>query len=135
VEKILAAAKATKAEAIHPGYGFLSENAAFAAACEKAGIKFIGPRAAAIEKLGNKRAARELAAAAGVAVTPGAELGPDDVAAGPIAAKVGYPVLVKAADGGGGKGMHRVDRAENLSAALASARRESKAAFGSDALI
>jgi acetyl/propionyl-CoA carboxylase alpha subunit len=133
--KILAAAKATGSEAIHPGYGFLSENAGFAAACEKAGVTFIGPPSSAMEKLGNKRAARELAASAGVPVVPGAELGADDAAAAPIAAKVGYPVLVKAAAGGGGKGMHRVERPEDLAAALASARRESKAAFGSDALI
>jgi acetyl/propionyl-CoA carboxylase alpha subunit len=133
--RIIAAAMDTGAEAIHPGYGFLSENADFAAACAENNLKFIGPGPAAMAKLGNKKAARELAASAGVAIVPGAELGPDDAAAGPIAAGVGYPVLVKAAAGGGGKGMRRVDRAEDLAGELAAARRESRAAFGSDALI
>jgi acetyl/propionyl-CoA carboxylase alpha subunit len=135
VEKILAAAKTAGAEAIHPGYGFLSENAAFAAACEKAGVAFIGPPASAMEKLGNKKAARELAHSVGVPIVPGAELGSDDRAARDAAARVGFPLLVKAAAGGGGKGMRRVDRMEDVQTAVGAARRESMAAFGSDALI
>jgi acetyl/propionyl-CoA carboxylase alpha subunit len=133
--KILAAARATRAEAIHPGYGFLSENAGFAAACENEGIKFIGPGSAAMEKLGNKKAAREVAEAAGIPVVPGGEVGADNRAAREVAKKVGFPVLVKSAGGGGGKGMRRVTHLDDLDEALGAARRESMSAFGTDALI
>src|SRR5438552_872337 len=106
IDKILAAARATAAEAIHPGYGFLAENAAFAEACAAAGLVFIGPPPAAIRAMGDKVAARRVAARMRVPVVPGGErpLG-DDAEAARVAAEVGYPVMVKAAMGGGGKGM------------------------------
>jgi acetyl-CoA carboxylase biotin carboxylase subunit len=125
---ILDAALRTGAEAIHPGYGFLSENAAFAKACTEAGIKFIGPSWQAIEQMGSKTAARKLAAAAGAPVVPGTERGEDARAA---AARIGYPVLLKAAAGGGGKGMRRVDRERELPSAMEAASSEAERAFGS----
>jgi len=131
-EKILAAAKQTGAEAIHPGYGFLSENAAFAKACSQAKIKFIGPDWHAIEQMGSKTAARRVAIAAGAPVVPGSEKGVSDPkAARKIAAELGYPVLLKAAAGGGGKGMRRVDQEAELAAAMSSAASEAERAFGS----
>jgi acetyl-CoA carboxylase biotin carboxylase subunit len=131
-EKILAAAQQTGAEAIHPGYGFLSENAAFAKACSEARIKFIGPDWRAIEQMGSKTSARRVAIAAGAPVVPGTETGLSDATvARQIAAELGYPVLLKAAAGGGGKGMRRVDRAADLAAAMSSASSEAERAFGS----
>jgi acetyl-CoA carboxylase biotin carboxylase subunit len=131
-EKILAAAKQVGAEAIHPGYGFLSENAAFAKACSKAKIKFIGPDWHAIEQMGSKTAARRVAIAAGAPVVPGTEQGVSDPkAAQKIAAELGYPVLLKAAAGGGGKGMRRVDKETDLASAMSSASSEAERAFGS----
>jgi acetyl-CoA carboxylase biotin carboxylase subunit len=131
-EKILAAAKETGADAIHPGYGFLSENAAFAKACGKAKIKFIGPDWHAIEQMGSKTAARRVAIAAGAPVVPGTEKGISDAkAAKKIASSLGYPVLLKAAAGGGGKGMRRVDQESELAAAMSSASSEAERAFGS----
>jgi acetyl-CoA carboxylase biotin carboxylase subunit len=131
-EKIIAAAKQVGAEAIHPGYGFLSENAAFAKACSKAKIKFIGPDWHAIEQMGSKTSARRVAIAAGAPVVPGTEKGLSDAkAARQIAAELGYPVLLKAAAGGGGKGMRRVDRDSELAAAMSSASSEAERAFGS----
>jgi acetyl-CoA carboxylase biotin carboxylase subunit len=131
-EKILAAAKQTGAEAIHPGYGFLSENAAFAKACAQAKTKFIGPDWRAIEKMGSKTAARRAAIAAGAPVVPGTEQGlKDPKAARKVAAQLGYPVLLKAAAGGGGKGMRRVDDEADLAAAMSSAASEAERAFGS----
>lgn len=132
IDKILDAAKETGAEAIHPGYGFLSENADFAEACEQAGIVFIGPSSAAIRALGSKTAARRLAKSAGTPVLPGTE----DAISDPrealkIAREIGFPVLLKAAAGGGGKGMRRVDREEDLAAALRDAASESERAFKS----
>ncbi len=130
IEAILSAAKASRAEAIHPGYGFLSENAAFAEACAKAGIIFVGPPPAAIRAMGLKDRAKALMAKAGVAVVPG-YLGEDQSAAilAKEAGKIGYPVLIKAVAGGGGKGMRRVDAPEDFAAALQSAQREAKSAF------
>jgi acetyl-CoA carboxylase biotin carboxylase subunit len=135
-EKILAAAKQTGADAIHPGYGFLSENAAFAEAVIAAGITWVGPSPAAIRAMGLKDAAKALMEKAGVPVTPG-YLGEkqDEKALAREAARIGYPVLIKAVAGGGGKGMRRVDRAEDFAEALTSARREAKAAFADDRVL
>ncbi|MFI4951174.1 MAG: biotin carboxylase N-terminal domain-containing protein, partial [Caulobacterales bacterium] len=135
-EKIIAAARETGAEAIHPGYGFLSENAEFADAVTAAGLVWIGPPSAAIRAMGLKDAAKALMQKAGVPVTPG-YLG-EDQAEAPLAreaGRFGYPVLIKAVAGGGGKGMRRVDRAEDFAAALGAARREAKAAFGDDKVL
>lgn len=130
IDRILEAARRTGAEAIHPGYGFLSENAEFAAACEQAGIVFIGPGAQAIRRLGSKTGARLLARQAGVALVPGTE---EPVAtleqARAAAGRIGYPVLLKAAAGGGGKGMRRVDREQELEAALRDASSEAERSF------
>lgn len=132
IPKILNAARETGAEAIHPGYGFLSENAAFAKACEESRIKFIGPRPQAIERMGSKTAARKLAIEVGAPVVPGTEEGIRNYAeARAIAASIGYPVLLKAAAGGGGKGMRRVDDESELEAALRGASSEAERAFGS----
>jgi 3-methylcrotonyl-CoA carboxylase alpha subunit len=135
-EAILEAARRTGAEAIHPGYGFLSENAQFAEAVEAAGLVWIGAPAAAIRAMGLKDAAKRLMAEAGVAVTPG-YLGDDqsvEVLAAE-AARIGWPVLIKAVAGGGGKGMRAVSRAESFEEALAGARREAVAAFGDDRVL
>jgi acetyl-CoA carboxylase biotin carboxylase subunit len=128
---ILAAAKQTGAEAIHPGYGFLSENASFAEACAEAGIVFVGPPASAIRAMGLKDRAKALMAKAGVAVVPG-YLGDDQSTEhlAKEAGKIGYPVLIKAVAGGGGKGMRRVDGAGDFTAALEGAQREGKSSFG-----
>jgi 3-methylcrotonyl-CoA carboxylase alpha subunit len=130
-EKIIAAAKATGAEAIHPGYGFLSENAAFAQAVIDAGLIWVGPRPASIEAMGLKDAAKKLMAEAGVPVTPG-YLGEnqDPKHLAKEAAKIGYPVLIKAVAGGGGKGMRLVEAAGDFADALASCQREAAASFG-----
>ena len=129
--KVLAAAKATGAEAIHPGYGFLSENADFAEAVMAAGLVWIGPPPAAIRAMGLKDAAKSLMIAAGVPVTPG-YLGEDQSLdrLQTEADAIGYPVLIKAVAGGGGKGMRKVERAEDFAAGLASAQREGQASFG-----
>ena len=129
--KVLAAAKATGAEAIHPGYGFLSENADFAEAVMAAGLVWIGPPPAAIRAMGLKDAAKSLMIAAGVPVTPGylgEDQSPDRLQK--EADAIGYPVLIKAVAGGGGKGMKKVDRAEDFADGLASARREGQSSFG-----
>ena len=136
IEAILAAAKSSGADAIHPGYGFLSENAEFAEACASAGVIFVGPPAAAIRAMGLKDRAKTLMKKAGVPVVPGyhgADQSGETLKA--EAAKVGYPVLVKAAAGGGGKGMRLVEHAEDFAAALESARREAKSAFGDDRVL
>ncbi|HLI13262.1 MAG TPA: acetyl-CoA carboxylase biotin carboxylase subunit [Alphaproteobacteria bacterium] len=136
IEVILAAARATGAQAIHPGYGFLSENAAFAEACEAAGIVFIGPPPAAIRAMGSKSEAKRLMTEARVPVVPGYHGAEQDVETLRVAAKtIGYPVLIKASAGGGGKGMRVVDSEGDLAAALASARREAAAAFGDDRVL
>jgi len=132
-QRIIDAARATGAQAIHPGYGFLSENEAFAKACAEAGIVFIGPPASAIAAMGSKSAAKTLMEKAGVPLVPGYHGSNNDPAflAGE-AARIGYPVLIKASAGGGGKGMRRVDRAEDFAAALASCQREAQSSFGDE---
>jgi 3-methylcrotonyl-CoA carboxylase alpha subunit len=130
-EKIIAAALATKAEAIHPGYGFLSENAEFAQAVIDAGLIWVGPRPPSITAMGLKDAAKKLMAEAGVPVTPGymgEDQSPDLLAA--KAGMIGYPVLIKAVAGGGGKGMRKVEDAADFADALASCQREATASFG-----
>jgi 3-methylcrotonyl-CoA carboxylase alpha subunit len=130
-ERILEAAQATGAQAIHPGYGFLSENEAFANACAKAGLVFIGPPASAIAAMGSKSAAKTLMEQAGVPLVPGYPGQDNDpVLLASEAARIGYPVLIKASAGGGGKGMRRVDKADDFAAALASCQREAQASFG-----
>jgi acetyl-CoA carboxylase biotin carboxylase subunit len=130
--RILEAARLTGADAIHPGYGFLSENASFARACEQAGIKFIGPSWRSIEQMGSKTAARQVAVAAGAPVVPGSEGALNDVRkAAREAARIGYPVLLKASAGGGGKGMRRVDSESELADAMRLAASEAERAFGS----
>jgi acetyl-CoA carboxylase biotin carboxylase subunit len=134
-ERLIEVAKRTGADAIHPGYGFLSERAWFARAVREAGLTFIGPPAEAIEAMGSKTAARQLVIAAGVPVVPGNSEGVKDAAeAIAIAETYGFPVLLKAAAGGGGKGMRIVRSAGELADALASARREALNAFGDDAV-
>ena len=134
-EKIIEAARLTGAEAIHPGYGFLSEREWFARAVRDAGIVWIGPPAEAIAAMGSKTAARTLAVANGVPVVPGTtEPLQNAKEAEKIAKKFGYPVLLKAAAGGGGKGMRVVSNAKELAGALEAARREAKSAFGDDAV-
>ncbi|WP_338891397.1 acetyl/propionyl/methylcrotonyl-CoA carboxylase subunit alpha [Rhodococcus sovatensis] len=135
IPKVIEAAQRTGAQAIHPGYGFLSENAEFAAACAAADIAFLGPPARAIEVMGDKIAAKAAVSEFGVPVVPGISrpgLTDADLIAG--AEDVGFPVLVKPSAGGGGKGMRLVERAEDLPAALASARREAASSFGDDTL-
>ncbi|HEU4785648.1 MAG TPA: biotin carboxylase N-terminal domain-containing protein [Ktedonobacterales bacterium] len=136
IPALLAAARRTGADAIHPGYGFLAENADFAAACEETGLTFIGPTSDVIRRMGSKREAKRLATGAGVPVVPGYE-GDDISDARLIAAarEIGYPVMVKASAGGGGKGMRIVTRASDLPNALASARREALSAFGDETLL
>jgi acetyl-CoA carboxylase biotin carboxylase subunit len=130
VDRILEAAKKHRAEAIHPGYGFLSENAGFAAACAEAGIVFIGPSAEAIRLLGSKTAARILAKQAGAPVVPGSEEPATNVEhARKLAREIGYPVLLKAAAGGGGKGMRRVNQESELDSAIRDAASEAERAF------
>lgn len=135
-EKILDAAARTGAEAVHPGYGFLSENAAFAEACADAGVTFIGPPADAIRAMGEKAAAKALMEQANVPVVPGYHgEDQDDDRLASAAGEIGYPVLIKAVAGGGGKGMRQVEAAGKFDAALKSARREAKAAFGDDKVL
>ena len=133
-EALIAAAAAAGADAVHPGYGFLSENAGFARACAAAGLTFVGPSPEAIEAMGSKTAAKELMAAAGVPVLPGAVFDdgaePDPAELHKAAAEIGYPVLVKAAYGGGGRGMRIVPGPDEIAGAVASARREAASAFG-----
>jgi acetyl-CoA carboxylase biotin carboxylase subunit len=130
IERIVAAARQSGADAIHPGYGFLAENWRLAEACAHAGLVFIGPPAAAIRAMGDKAGARRLMAAVGVPTVPGSP-GPVDAAeAEAQAAVIGFPLLLKAAGGGGGIGLARVDRAADLAAAFASATRRARSAFG-----
>ena len=135
VDEVLRAARTSGADAIHPGYGFLSERAELAVACAAAGIALVGPPAAAIATMGDKITARETVAARGVPVVPGlAAPGLDDAALLAGAAEIGVPLLIKPAAGGGGKGMHRVEDLAELPAALETARREAAGAFGDDTL-
>jgi len=131
IDAILEAVKTTGARAIHPGYGFLAENEMFALACERAGVIFIGPPASAIRAMGSKSAAKALMEKAGVPLTPGYhgdDQAPDDLHR--HADRIGYPILIKASAGGGGKGMRRVDESSSFLAALVSCKREATAAFG-----
>ncbi|MCS4282136.1 3-methylcrotonyl-CoA carboxylase alpha subunit [Pseudomonas sp. BIGb0278] len=131
ITKLLAAAKASGAQAIHPGYGFLSENAGFARAIEQAGLIFLGPPASAIDAMGSKSAAKALMEAAGVPLVPGYHGAAQDLQTFREAAeRIGYPVLLKASAGGGGKGMKVVEEVSQLADALASAQREAQASFG-----
>ena len=135
IANIMAAAEITNADAIHPGYGFLAENATFAKICEDTGIKFIGPTSEMINKMGDKVTAKETMIAAGVPCIPGSDGLLSSVAnAKKVAEKIGYPVILKATAGGGGKGMRIVHKEENLEAAWDSARQESAAAFGNDGM-
>ncbi len=138
IDALLDAARRTGADAVHPGYGFLAENAAFAAACESAGLTFIGPSPQAIALMGSKTAARRAALDAGVPVVPGSREPLDDgMAEGEIARiaeSVGYPIVVKAVAGGGGKGMRSVDEPASLAAAIRTARSEAGSAFGDTAI-
>ncbi|MBU0750942.1 MAG: acetyl/propionyl/methylcrotonyl-CoA carboxylase subunit alpha [Gammaproteobacteria bacterium] len=136
IPAILAAAEQTGAQAIHPGYGFLSENADFAESCAQAGVVFLGPPVAAIRAMGSKSAAKTLMEKAGVPLTPGyhGERQEADLLAGE-AARIGYPVLIKASAGGGGKGMRIVRDAGEFAAALASCQREAAASFGDDRVL
>lgn len=135
-DELIELAKRHGVDGIHPGYGFLSENPEFALGCEQAGIQFIGPTADAIQKMGSKSAAKVIMEQAGVPMLPGYH-GDDqsDAKLTEEAEKIGYPLLVKAAYGGGGKGMRIVEQASELSAALATARREAASAFGNDQLL
>ncbi|MFE2310258.1 acetyl/propionyl/methylcrotonyl-CoA carboxylase subunit alpha, partial [Streptomyces sp. NPDC059411] len=136
VERLLDAARRTGAEAVHPGYGFLAENAAFAAACAQAGLAFIGPPASAISLMGDKIRAKETVKAAGVPVVPGSSgSGLSDAELVSAAEKIGMPVLLKPSAGGGGKGMRLVRDAAALGEEIASARREARSSFGDDTLL
>ncbi|WP_091324178.1 acetyl-CoA carboxylase biotin carboxylase subunit [Geodermatophilus ruber] len=136
IDRVLDAAARTGAQAIHPGYGFLSENVDFARACEKAGIVFIGPPVAAIEAMGDKIRAKQTVRAAGVPVVPGrTEPGLDDAAVAAAAVEAGFPVLLKPSAGGGGKGMRVVRSEAELPASIAAARREARGSFGDDTLL
>ncbi|MDB5373544.1 MAG: 3-methylcrotonoyl-CoA carboxylase, alpha subunit, partial [Belnapia sp.] len=135
-DRILAAAKASGAEAIHPGYGFLSENADFAEACAAAGFLFVGPSPAAIRAMGSKAESKRLMEAAGVPIVPGYHgEAQDEALLAAEAARIGFPILIKASAGGGGKGMRPVFAAADFAAQLAGARREAKAAFGDDRVL
>ncbi|PRZ42701.1 acetyl-CoA/propionyl-CoA carboxylase, biotin carboxylase, biotin carboxyl carrier protein [Antricoccus suffuscus] len=135
IDNVIAAAKATGAQAIHPGYGFLSENVDFARALDKEGIVFIGPPASAVEVMGDKIRAKNAVGRAGVPVVPGRTdpgMTDDDLIAN--AAEIGYPVLIKPSAGGGGKGMHLVESEAGLASAIVTARREAATSFGDDTL-
>lgn len=133
INKVISAALETGAEAIHPGYGFLSENAEFAKAVKKANMVFIGPSPEAIHALGDKTAARELAIKSGVPISPGSDGAVSEITViKKIANDIGYPVILKAAAGGGGKGMRMVEKPEDLESALHSAQSESMTSFGDD---
>jgi acetyl-CoA carboxylase biotin carboxylase subunit len=135
IERVIDAARRTGAQAIHPGYGFLSENWRFAQACEAAGLVFIGPSWPVIQQMGDKIGARRIMAAAGVPVVPGSDGPVDSVdAAREVAGRTGYPVMLKASAGGGGIGMVKVSDEAALPAAFASAQRRAQAAFGSGGL-
>src|SRR5437870_2933320 len=135
IDTLVDVARRAGADAVHPGYGFLAENADFAEACGAAGLTFIGPPPAAIRAMGDKTAARRIARDLGVPMVPGSvEALASDAAARATARDIGYPVMVKAAHGGGGKGMRLVHREEELEGALRMARGEAGAAFGDAAL-
>ena len=133
-ERILETARRTDCDALHPGYGFLAESSAFAKACRASGITFIGPSPESMERLGNKASARKAAVRLGIPVIPGAEDVPTVERARKEAGRIGYPVLLKAAAGGGGRGMRNVATADELAHAFEGARREAEAAFGDGTL-
>lgn len=135
IERLLEAARSTNAQAVHPGYGFLSENTAFAQAVIDVGLIWIGPAPSAIDQMGSKIEARRLAESAGVAIIPGYDASQDDDALAAAADTIGYPVLVKAAAGGGGKGIRIAHAPDEFAAALAEARAEGERSFGSGAMI
>lgn len=135
-ERIIRVARETGAQAIHPGYGFLAENADFARACAEAQIVFVGPPAAAIEAMGSKSAAKALMEKAGVPLVPGYHgEEQDDSFLETEADRIGYPVLIKASAGGGGKGMRVVEQCEEFGKSLGAARREAKSGFGDDRVL
>lgn len=135
IPNIMAATEITNADAIHPGYGFLAENASFAEICEEYGVKFIGPKAEMIRKMGDKITAKETMIAAGVPVIPGSEGLIESVEEGKkMAKKIGYPVILKATAGGGGRGMRVVWKESEVSKAFSSAKQEAGASFGNDGL-
>ncbi len=136
VDGVVALAAEKEVDAIHPGYGFLSENPALARACDRAGITFVGPSAEILETLGDKTAARRLAQRAGIPVVPGTEnpVDPNSKDAQAIAERIGFPLIVKAAFGGGGRGMRVVDSAADFTSKLQEASQESAAAFGNNAV-
>ena len=136
IERVIEAARKTGAEAVHPGYGFLSENAEFAQACLDAGLVFVGPTAAMMTAMGSKSGSKQLMEKAGVPLVPGYHgEAQDEAILAEAADKIGFPVLVKASAGGGGRGMRVVKSAGELSAAIVSAKREAKAAFGDDRML
>src|SRR5882672_4665678 len=131
IPKVLDVARRSGAEAIHPGYGFLSENPKFAQACADAGVKFIGPTASAMEIMGSKTRGRRAMEKAGLPFVPGTSRGLESLSqAEEVSAKIGYPVMLKAAAGGGGKGMRLVENAKELKSALEGAQSEAQRAFG-----
>ena len=131
IQKLLDVAARSGADAIHPGYGFLSENAKFARACVEAGVKFIGPTAAAMDAMGSKTRARQAMERAGVPFVPGTSRGLESFEqAQEVAARIGYPVMLKAAAGGGGKGMRLVHTSDDLKSSLEGARSEAERSFG-----
>src|SRR5262245_48670851 len=135
IDRILEAARASGADAVHPGYGFLSENAAFAEACARGGLIFVGPPVSSIALMGSKIEARRVAADAGAPIVPGET--PADQSDGGVRAaveRIGLPALIKASAGGGGKGMRRVGSADEVDEAIRAARREATAAFGDGTL-
>ena len=136
IERVIEAARRTGAEAVHPGYGFLSENAEFAQACLKAGLVFVGPTAEMMTAMGSKSGSKELMEKADVPLVPGYHgEAQDEATLAKAADRIGFPVLVKASAGGGGRGMRVVNSAGELSAAIVSAKREAKAAFGDDRML
>jgi acetyl-CoA carboxylase biotin carboxylase subunit len=138
IDRLVEAARRSGADAVHPGYGFLAENEGFAAACRDAGVTFIGPTPEAIALMGSKTAARQVAISAGVPVVPGTEealgAGVADDAVSAIADRIGYPIMIKAVAGGGGKGMRMVSAAADLGSAIRAARSEAASAFGDPAI-
>ena len=136
IDRMLEVARASGAEAVHPGYGFLSENAEFAEACAEAGIVFVGPPSAAMRAMGSKAEAKALMARAGVPLVPGYHgVAQDEAVLCAAARDIGYPVLIKASAGGGGKGMRVVEDEAGLSPAIAAARGEAASSFGEDRLL
>ena len=136
IERVIEAARQTGAEAVHPGYGFLSENAEFAQACLNAGLVFVGPTAEMMTAMGSKSGSKALMEKAGVPLVPGYHgEAQDEATLAKAADKIGFPVLVKASAGGGGRGMRVVNSAGELAAAIVSAKREAKAAFGDDRML